>query len=61
MTRDTSKRVSDTLKSINNRGYDPYNKADCLGWMYDLKWRDDCRRSEFQANAKLNENASRSR
>lgn len=59
--RSDKQRVLDTLKAIAKRGCDPYNRADALGWMYDLKWHDDCRRSEFSANAKLNENASRSR
>lgn len=53
--RTTSKRVLDTLKAVNKRGYDPYNKADSLGWMYGLKWHDDCRRSEYRANMVMQE------
>lgn len=53
--RNDKKRILDTLKSINSRGYDPYNKADCLGWMYSLKWNDDCRRSEFNANRHMSQ------
>ncbi len=51
--RDASKRARDTMKRALKYGIDPYNSAAAFGRVYEWKWRDDVRRSEYAANRKL--------
>lgn len=51
--RDANKRAQDAMKRAGKYGLDPYNTANAFGRVYEWKWRDDVRRSEYAANRKL--------